>query len=143
MSRQSILEEALQIVSKDRNADYGDPEDNFKVIANYWMAYLESVGVAVALNTHDVAAMMILMKVSRLATSPQKSDHWVDIAGYSACGGECAERFVVKASKQDSEPVGVVIPNPSSQVAVTRQSVLFDADLYRTTNPTKQTGETE
>ncbi len=36
--------------------------------------------------------MMILMKLSRLATSPAKPDHWIDMAGYAACGGECATK---------------------------------------------------
>ena len=39
-------------------------------------------------TAHDVAAMMILLKVARLATSPDKWDNWVDIAGYAALGGE-------------------------------------------------------
>jgi hypothetical protein len=32
--------------------------------------------------------MMALVKVSRISTSPSKLDHWVDLAGYAACGGE-------------------------------------------------------
>ena len=38
-------------------------------------------------SSRDVAAMMILLKIARAATST-KCDHWVDIAGYAACGGE-------------------------------------------------------
>lgn len=93
-TRVKILQQALEIVTKDRNQDYGNPEDNFQVIAQYWYTYLGSRGLidvgAGLLTSADVAAMMILMKCSRLATSPNKLDHWVDIAGYSSCGGECA-----------------------------------------------------
>lgn len=91
--REKILQDALKIVSQDRNKDYGDPEDNFGVIADYWATYLHSKNLFAdtgVLTATDVAAMMILMKCSRLATSPDKEDHWVDIAGYAACGGQCA-----------------------------------------------------
>jgi hypothetical protein len=43
------------------------------------------------LTPADVAAMMILMKVSRITTSPGKEDNWVDIAGYAACGAEVTD----------------------------------------------------
>lgn len=92
-TREQILRDALQIVTKDRNQDYGNPEDNFATIANYWTTYLQSKGLISrqdSITNVDVAAMMILMKCSRLATSPNKLDHWIDIAGYSSCGGECA-----------------------------------------------------
>lgn len=91
--REKILQDALKIVTQDRNKDYGDPEDNFGVIAEYWTTYLHSrhlIPKSESLTATDVAAMMILMKCSRLATSPDKEDHWVDIAGYAACGGQCA-----------------------------------------------------
>ena len=42
------------------------------------------------LQPHDISAMMILLKISRLANSPGETDHWVDIAGYAAIGSECA-----------------------------------------------------
>lgn len=104
--RRGILEAAIQYVTKDRNATHGNPEDNFKIIAAYWQTYLESIGVfkhysddytdkygTRNLEPADVAAMMILMKTSRLATSPLMADHWVDIAGYAACGGEIATKL--------------------------------------------------
>lgn len=49
-----------------------------------WSAYL---GRPIA--PHDVAAMMALLKVSRIAWSPNRADHWLDLAGYAACGFEC------------------------------------------------------
>lgn len=36
----------------------------------------------------DVAAMMGLFKIARIATGHRKADNWVDLAGYAACGGE-------------------------------------------------------
>lgn len=82
-ARKRILEEAIVITSADRNRDYGDPEDNFRMISDLWSTYLGNVRI----EPHDVAAMMILMKVARITTSPSKSDHWVDVAGYAGCGG--------------------------------------------------------
>jgi hypothetical protein len=62
---------------------YGEPEDNFDVIAAMWSAYL-----GMPVTGADVAAMMILFKVARIATAEKPSrDSYVDIAGYAACGG--------------------------------------------------------
>jgi hypothetical protein len=83
VSRQEILDQAAAIVTMDRNVDYGEPEANFERIAALWSAYLES-----DLLPHDVAVLMILLKVARIAKTPGIQDHWIDIAGYSACGGE-------------------------------------------------------
>lgn len=40
----------------------------------------------------DVAAMMALLKIARIASGHAKADNWVDLAGYAACGGEIEER---------------------------------------------------
>lgn len=50
-----------------------------------WAAYL---GVPIAM--HDVAAMMALVKVSRIRQSPTTRDSWTDLAGYASCGWDCA-----------------------------------------------------
>lgn len=88
MNRESILNGAMSAVMQDRNTSYGDPEDNFRDIAAMWNTYLSSNQEEMLIKPHDVAAMMILVKVSRLKTSPGKEDHWLDIAGYAACGGQ-------------------------------------------------------
>lgn len=101
--REEILETAKSAVTQDRNADYGEPEQNFQTIANYWNVYLLSkFGAAVTIQTVDVAIMMSLVKHARLATSPAKLDNWVDIAGYAACGAEC-----VKENSNASKRQGV------------------------------------
>lgn len=89
--REEILREAIQCVTKDRNATHGDPEDNFGTIAGLWNVFLDE-RTAGDLTAVDVATMMILMKVSRILTSPEHQDHWVDIAGYAACGGEISTK---------------------------------------------------
>ena len=93
MNRKDILDTALKCVNGDRDEQYGNPENNFKLIAELWMAYLDSCGAVltgteVFLRPEDVASMMSLMKIARIATGVSKEDNWVDLAGYAACGGE-------------------------------------------------------
>ena len=83
MKRQEVLAKALELVTGEREADYGTPEENFTRIADMWTAYLGK-----DVSPPDVAAMMALVKVARLANTPYHEDSWVDLAGYAACGGE-------------------------------------------------------
>lgn len=89
MTRAEILDTAKQIVTQDRESQYGKPEDSFEIIATLWTAYLRGCGVDIDfLDPHDVAAMLALLKIARIATGKGKTDNWVDLAGYAACGGE-------------------------------------------------------
>lgn len=95
--RCDVLLDAMKAVCSDRNLRYGEPEDNFGVIAELWSAYLDA-GIPggackVDLGARQVADMMILFKVGRMATSMgDHRDTYVDIAGYAACaGGMCGE----------------------------------------------------
>jgi len=91
-SRQRLLEHASQITSSDRNKAYGNPEDNFANIAAYWSAYVkQSSDLDIEFSPQDIAHMMILMKVARLATNPDHYDSLVDVAGYAACAADCQE----------------------------------------------------
>lgn len=93
MKRDEILETAEEIVTKDRNVQYGEPENNFGVIAEYWSTYLSqhNGGRAVLLTPMDVALMMVLLKLGRLTTARAVTlDSFVDAAGYVACAGEIA-----------------------------------------------------
>lgn len=91
-TRPEILETARKCVCGDREQDYGSPENNFERIAKLWEAYVRGKCVSsdadVCFAPHDVAAMLILLKVARVASGNAKDDNWVDIAGYAACGGE-------------------------------------------------------
>lgn len=89
MNRAMILETAAKIITGNREQEYGSPEDNFKQIANLWSSFLET-RQGNPLTADDVAIMMILFKIGRLATGAGSADTWVDIAGYAACGGEIA-----------------------------------------------------
>ena len=92
-NRASILQEAEILVNGDRNVDYGDPIDDFRRTADFWSTYLSGlVGQPLFLKPHDVAVMMSLLKISRITWSPNKRDHWADLAGYAACGFDCSVR---------------------------------------------------
>lgn len=92
--RGKVLREADQAINSDRNAAYGDPEDNFSDIATLWNSYMETnKGVSIPLFTAlDVAMFMILLKIARVKTSPTNHDHYVDIAGYAGCALPAAYR---------------------------------------------------
>lgn len=93
MNRAEVLDTAEGLISKDRAAIYGDAKESFEAIAAMWTAYLKNHAPGDdlhPLNGADVAAMMVLMKVSRLRYAQQHADSWVDIAGYAALGGEIA-----------------------------------------------------
>lgn len=104
MTRAEILDKAKQIVTKDRNSQYGEPEDNFEVIAQFWNAYLMSMnGECPFLSAKDVAIMMALFKIGRIATARDlHADSYIDAAGYIACAAECAvieEERLAKSEK--------------------------------------------
>lgn len=84
--RSHVLRTAESLVNGSRNAEYGSPTQDFERTAALWTAYLDGRS---EIRPHDVAVMMILLKVSRLTWSPAKEDSWVDLAGYAACGFEC------------------------------------------------------
>lgn len=89
MTREETLKTAVDCVCGMREEQYGSPEDNFQTIAALWQNYLTARGCRVdALYPHDVAAMMALLKIARVASGQSKPDNWVDLAGYAACGCE-------------------------------------------------------
>ena len=73
----TILEDALHITNGAREESYGSAEDSFGLIARYWSVYL-----GIELKAHDIAVMMILLKVARQQYR-HKKDNLIDIAGYA------------------------------------------------------------
>ena len=92
MDRAEILQKAEQCVNGQREPDYGSPEDNFETIAKFWNTYIKAskswVKVLPDLNAKDVAVMMALLKIARIAGGGGSGDSYVDLAGYAACAGE-------------------------------------------------------
>lgn len=99
MERKEILAAAERIVCGDRDKDYGSPEYSFQAIAALWTDYLYAARIISSdptilkcISPKDVAAMMVLLKIARVATGHDKADNWIDAAGYAACGGEVEEK---------------------------------------------------
>lgn len=96
--REFVLDEAKGLVVGDRNAQYGEPYDDFKKVADALNAYGFQGPGGRKIMPRDVPFFQILVKLSRLIQSPTKMDSWVDAAGYAACGAEVAE---VEAANND------------------------------------------
>lgn len=96
-TRERVLKEALNCVNGERENQYGNPEDNFKRIADLWSVYLTSLfedeKIVVEIDPIDVAKMMILFKIARSNGDKDKLDNYVDMIGYAACGAEIFENY--------------------------------------------------
>jgi hypothetical protein len=79
-----LLDEAKKIVTGARADSYGKVEDNFTRIAEFWSTFK-----GINFTAQDVAAMMALLKLARLANQPGHHDSVVDLAGYAACYARC------------------------------------------------------
>ncbi len=108
--RAELLDEAKKIVLTDRNQDYGDPEDNFRDIAAMMDIMFENVD---KFEPYHAAIMGLIIKMSRLKTSPKKMDHWTDVAGYAACGWDCIARgeIRIRAVSHSDDGGKIVDPN--------------------------------
>lgn len=91
LAPKSILDEAKSLVYGERNAAYGHPRDNLKMIAEMWNSYLDEPPAIPTvdppcnrkISPRNVAMMMVLVKVAREAQGP-KRDNLTDIASYAA-----------------------------------------------------------
>ena len=98
MTRSEVLDAARGCVCGLREQDFGKPEDNFNTIGLLWGGYLNAAHPEYTkafpnngITAKDVATMMALLKVARIATG-SSPDSFVDLAGYAACAGEIATR---------------------------------------------------
>lgn len=86
-TRAEILDAAKKIVTGDREKQYGKPEDNFAVIAEFWTTYIGH-----PISSEDVAIMMALLKIARIRSGNYKTDSFVDGVGYLSLAAEIAGR---------------------------------------------------
>ena len=86
-TRAAILDAAKKIVTGDREKQYGKPEDNFAVIAEFWTTYIGH-----PISSEDVAIMMALLKIARIRSGNYKADSFVDGVGYLSLAAEIARR---------------------------------------------------
>ena len=74
--RGKILDKAKEIINKDRQDAYGNPEDCFREIAFLWTWWLKR-----DISLSDVAMMMVLLKQVR-ERHLHKEDNIIYAAGY-------------------------------------------------------------
>ena len=73
-------------MSGKRHHEYGDKKTNHNNIAKLWKAYL-----GIELDAHDVAILMLLLKIARTKSGNPTKDTYIDMVGYSAIAGEVCE----------------------------------------------------
>jgi len=89
-----FLSEATRLVGDDRETDYGDKVHNHNNIARLWSVYLDE-----KIEAHDVAIMMVLLKIARTKLGKVSKDTYIDMAAYGAIAGE----IKFKEPKKESE----------------------------------------
>ena len=106
MNRAEVLAAAKKCVCGEQ--DYGTLEDNFTTIGLLWGVYLRAAHPELqkilpinGIEAKDVAVMMSLLKVTRIATG-SSPDSFVDLAGYAACAGEIATRQTERSEQHDT-----------------------------------------
>ena len=85
--RTDVLETANNLITGNREADYGPPKLNFQNIADRWSQLL-----SVDVELWHVPLMMADLKIARMATTGlPHADSLVDICGYAALAAELSD----------------------------------------------------
>ena len=82
-----IFDRARRLISKDRNNQYGEPEDNLGDIAAAWSVYF-----GIPISSHDVAIANTLAKIMRTKAPGYVPDNYEDCIGYMALADRLAEK---------------------------------------------------
>ncbi len=94
--RVQALDQASALIAGDRDKEYGSPKENFDRFRAMVNAFLGK-RIEGGLTTTDVAAVLSMLKLSRLAHDPNKLDSWRDLVGYGALGFEMAALELVES----------------------------------------------
>ena len=89
--RVQMLGDVQNLVSQERNVEYGEPVENMDRTAQMLRAYFGSRPGS-SIEAHDSAALGIILKLGRLAENPGSMDSWRDVAGYASIGYEIMEQ---------------------------------------------------
>lgn len=140
--REATLKKANNCVNGKRQSDYGTPEDNFRVIADLWSIYL--TGDMYTITPKDVAIMMALMKIGRIATGGEKPtlDSFVDLAGYAACAAEIVHGGSVQGLDLMNEVLGDEIIPDNVVDTVDKAEELYEKVMEGMERYNSQRGET-
>lgn len=111
--RSAVLDTIRGAVCRDRQNAYGDAEDNFRNIADYWNLWLKQRGFTAVLTPLDVAMMSALLKTARASANLTYSDNWVDLAGYAVCGAGIVAAGPGPVPPQQVDALSSCIPDNS------------------------------
>jgi len=76
-------EEAIRLITGDRNESYGTPDQDFSGIAAMWTGLLNT-RLTSPITAEDVPLMMCALKLRRQAHKPT-DDNLIDAHGYLLC----------------------------------------------------------
>ena len=86
MERGTILDKAKETINGARQDAYGNPEDSFAAIADFWEVYERHR--AQKSGPHDAMMKMALFKIARICTGAGSEDSYIDCAGYLALAAD-------------------------------------------------------
>ena len=84
MKAHEILDESRSTII-ERGLVYGTPAVNHLRIAQFWSTYLDR-----AIEPHEVAVCMALVKLARIQETSQHEDSYVDACSYLGIAGQLA-----------------------------------------------------
>jgi len=84
------LDEAKSIITGERQDSYGNPEDSFNIISEFWTTFLRHRfgDKEILLNSLDIANMMILFKQARKLGQSHSRDNYLDSCGYESIAAD-------------------------------------------------------
>jgi hypothetical protein len=85
MRAADICIRAADLLAGDRSRQHGDVRTSHARIAGLWSAYLGH-----PITPHDVALLMLLLKVARTTGATFNLDNYIDAVGYAAIAAELA-----------------------------------------------------
>lgn len=100
-----LLRETADLLTHEREHDYGGAYANCNQVARLWNAYVSyyNEGQENLFSSHDVALMMVLLKIGRIQTGAFKKDNYNDGAGWFdvafRCNREELKQVVTEATK--------------------------------------------
>lgn len=110
-NRRQFLQTVDGLVNGDRNVQYGEPIHDFKCTAMMLSAFL-----GIPIQPWQVPMIQVIVKLSRLRTSPTKDDHYLDIDGYGVTGFDVKDYvieypegfFDAEVADRNSEPLRIL-----------------------------------
>lgn len=75
----TLLGAAGLLIRGDRRADYGNFEENARILSELWSTILGT-----KVRADQVPLMLVALKAMRLIQHPGHKDSWVDLIGYAA-----------------------------------------------------------